>query len=242
MISVICIYNDREILGDYLLKSLKTQNLEYELILLDNTNNKFKSAAEALNHGGKKAKGKYLMFVHQDIDLLYESWLKDVENMLDSLPSFGIAGVAGKLDKKTITNIEQGYPPKNAGYNLNNPIETQTLDECLFIIPKTVFAKLKFDEKVCSGWHLYAVDYCLSVKMLNLKVFVLPFSLYHRSYGYSFSNDYYSILEKLIDKHKKNYRTIYTTMGDWNTGRSLKIQIIIQRLFWSLTRIRQKYS
>jgi hypothetical protein len=38
MISVVCVYNDKEILKKYLLKSLKNQSVEYELILIDNTN------------------------------------------------------------------------------------------------------------------------------------------------------------------------------------------------------------
>jgi hypothetical protein len=40
----------------------------YELILVDKIQNKFKSAAQALNYGGKKAKGEYIMFV-LDVDL-----------------------------------------------------------------------------------------------------------------------------------------------------------------------------
>jgi hypothetical protein len=229
MISVICVYNNREILDNYLLKSLKDQTKDYELILIDNTKNKFKSAAEALNYGGNKAKEKYLMFVHQDINLCSNKFLEELQVMLNVIPDLGIAGVAGKLDKRTITNIKQGSPPKNAGYTLNSPLEVQTLDECLFIIPKNVFDKLKFDEEVCSGWHLYAVDYSLSVKMLNFKIFVLPLFLYHKSYGYSFSDDYYSILKKLLNKHKKNYKNIYTTMGDWNSSYPLFFQKITQK-------------
>ena len=66
MISVICIYNSRELLEKYLLKSLNIQNMDYEQILVDNSSKKFASAAEALNYGGKKASGQYLICVHQD--------------------------------------------------------------------------------------------------------------------------------------------------------------------------------
>ena len=69
MISIICIYNNRNILDNYLLKSLERHNTDYELILVDNTENKFTKAADALNYGAKNAKGEFLMFVHQDIDL-----------------------------------------------------------------------------------------------------------------------------------------------------------------------------
>ena len=68
MFSIICVYNNKKILDEMLLRSLSTQTKEFELILLDNYQNKFKSATEALNFGGKLAKNDYLMFVHQDID------------------------------------------------------------------------------------------------------------------------------------------------------------------------------
>ena len=57
MISIVCVYNDESVIENWLLKSLKDQTVEFELIKIDNTKNKFKSAAKALNYGGKKAKG-----------------------------------------------------------------------------------------------------------------------------------------------------------------------------------------
>ena len=78
LISIICVYNNKEILEKYLLESLKTQNEEYELILIDNRENKFNSAASALNYGGKKSKGEILIFVHQDVEF-YENNLKDIK-------------------------------------------------------------------------------------------------------------------------------------------------------------------
>jgi len=69
------------------------------LILIDNTQKKYKSAAEALNFGGKKAKGKYIMFIHQDIELEDNSWLENVEALLNKLNHLGIAGVAGMSEE-----------------------------------------------------------------------------------------------------------------------------------------------
>ncbi|GAH67636.1 unnamed protein product, partial [marine sediment metagenome] len=82
MISIVVVYNNKRILNDILLKSLKKQTAKFELIALDNTKGKFKSAAEALNQGGKNANGKYIMFVHQDIELDSDLWLKEVEKFL----------------------------------------------------------------------------------------------------------------------------------------------------------------
>jgi hypothetical protein len=100
MISVICVYNDPDSLNKYLLPRLEQQTVPHEQILLDNSNGKFKSSAEALNYGANKAKGDYLLFVHQDVDLESNSWLGDAEKILDKLMhdeenQLGIAGVAG---------------------------------------------------------------------------------------------------------------------------------------------------
>ena len=45
MISIICVYNNQEILEEYLLNGLEYQSNNFELILIDNTDNKYKSAA-----------------------------------------------------------------------------------------------------------------------------------------------------------------------------------------------------
>lgn len=226
MISVVCVYNNKEILEEFLLKSLKKQPVEYELFLMDNRKGKFKSAAEALNKGAEKAKGKYIMFVHQDIDLLSDSWLENTENILDSLDNLGIAGVAGNIEETgtVITNITHGEPPLNAGkFQIQNPKKVQTLDECLIIIPKVLFEKNPFDKKTCFGWHSYAIDHSLSVKKQELEAYVIPLSLHHRSTGLPIDEEYYKSLENVRKKHK-DYKRIYTTTGEWSTYYPINVQ------------------
>lgn len=236
MISVISVYNSEDSLNKYLLKSLYPQNIDYELILVDNTNNIFSSAAEALNHGGNKAKGDYLMFIHQDYDLGFDEWLDKAGKILDNLENVGIVGVAGKHDRNMISNITTGVPPELAGpIQIEEPKKVQTLDECLIIIPKKIFHEIRFDEVVCDDWHLYATDYCLTTQKAGYDVYVIPLGGYHASPGYSFSPDtYYSTLRKLVKKHKNDYKWIYTSTGSWNTTIPLFIQIAYQRLYYGL--------
>lgn len=251
MISVVCVYNNEEIFRDYLLKSLKNQNVEFELIGIDNTSNEFKSAAAALNYGGKKARNKYIMFAHQDVSFLPNSWLEDAERFLDSISDLGIAGVAG-MSEIGSTNpergrniIKHGEPPEvwPWGNRIQNPEPVQTLDECLVIVPKSTFDVLQFDEKTCEGWHLYAVDYCLSAKERGFGVYVLPMEIYHLSTGAAnlkkfkwisgqLPDDYYKILKKVLEKHANTSKVIYTTCGDWNTA----YPVVLQRCSF-LTRV-----
>lgn len=236
MISIVCVYNNKDIIETYLLKSLNTQSHNYELILIDNTPNKFSSAAEALNLGGKKATGQYIMFVHQDFQLDSDDWLDEAEKIIKKQDNLGVAGVAGRSGRDFISNIKTGYPPKFAGtVQVKEPKRVQTLDECLFIIPKEIFNKIRFDEITCDNWHLYATDYCLSVQNEGYDVFVIPMGGYHASPGYSFTPEgYYSTLKKLIKKHKANYKWIYTTTGSWNTILPLNIQILYQKTYYWL--------
>ena len=53
----------------------------------------------------------------------------------------------------------------------------QTLDECLIIIPKTIFEKFKFDEITCQKWDLYVVEYCLNMKRNNVNSYVITLSV-----------------------------------------------------------------
>jgi hypothetical protein len=259
VISIVCVYNNKDIFNDWLLKSLKHQTVEFELITLDNNKNSFKSAAEALNYGGKKAKGDYLMFVHQDVDLSSNTWLEDVEKMLDSIPNLGIAGVAGVSEEEHLvgmrlrTKIIHGVPPVPAGGQsvFQNPEKVQTLDECLVMVPKSVFNVLTFDEEAYTDWHLYAVDYCLSVRKLGFDVYATPMFVYHRSTGVlietifqiilslgPYPKGYYQALGKLLKKHKNQVKQIYATTGTWSTCQPLVWQRIVRLTIYLLVKLR----
>ena len=243
MISVICVYNNKKLLDQHLLNSLKNQNKDYELILIDNTYGKFKSAAEALNYGGAKAKGQYLMFIHQDFELEPETWLEETEQILDVLKNLGVAGVAGKYDKHLRSNITTDIPPILPGIHVERSLKVQTLDECLFIIPKRVFKKIKFDEVTCDNWHLYATDYCLTAKKSGYNIYVLPMGGYHVSPGYSFSKeDYLPTLRSIIKKYKSEHKWIYTTTGSWSTIYPLTFHLLHQKLYYRLLPIRQRFT
>jgi GT2 family glycosyltransferase len=254
MISVICVYNNERIFQSCLLKSLSEQETDCEIIEINNTKNQFKSAAEALNWGGAKAGGDYLMFVHQDVDLCSGSWLDNLEALLDSLPDLGIAGVAGVRErgatlKERFRNIQNQKPlgryrnrithgPKRQqwGAPILQSESVQTLDECLVIIPKSVFSVMKFDEATCSDWHLYSVDYCLSAKIRGFGVYVIPKYIHHQSIGVEksklqaitsfgvYSEEYYRTLRRILKKYKNQFEWIHTSTGSWNVDSPFTLQ------------------
>jgi GT2 family glycosyltransferase len=229
MISVVVVYNNKDVLENVLLQSIKKQRTKPELILLDNTKGQFRSASHALNYGGSLAKGKYIMFVHQDVELEGDSWLEDAEKVLDSLRDLGIAGVVG-MSEKGKTNRERGRGYINDGGEMwlwSNPVhqpeDVQTLDECLLIVPKSVFEKLQFDERTFDGWHCYGIDYCLCVREIGLKAYVIPFFIYHRT-SRSNVKDLLKYQKRLYRKHRRFYKRIVTTSGEVNWF-SLKVTL-----------------
>jgi GT2 family glycosyltransferase len=255
MISVICVYDDDWILQNCLLKSLSEQKVVFELITLDNRENRFASAAGALNYGAKKAAGDYVLFVHQDVDLCSDSWLGSTEDILEAIPNLGVAGVAGvsengaTLQERCRNRIKQRPEAATWGNPIREPELVQTLDECLVIIPKSVFDVTQFDEAACKNWHLYGADYCLSIRTKGFDVYVIPQFIYHHGLGHLTSGrpiasnsglpaEYYDTLKLLMKKHKNNYKWIHTSCGSWRTQYPLVLQHAETALKWSLGRPR----
>jgi hypothetical protein len=234
MISVVCVYNKESIYKEALLKGLRRQTAAYELIALDNSTGRFRSAAEAYNFGGAKAKGDYLMFVHQDVWLVTRTWMEDAERMVKDLPALGAAGVAGAvslssrirragmgnaahlvascyyLDEDTVAAEPLNWPPE----------EAETLDECLLLVPRAVFDHLKFDEVTFDAWDCYASDYCLSASDMGLKSYVIPLPCSHcctrSGHGRWEFKGLLKYQKRLYAKHGRKRGTICTWMGDVN--------------------------
>ena len=218
--TAICVYNSADILNDYLAKGLAIQDFPHQDIFIDNTKGRFTSAAQAFNSVIPHIRGEFAVFSHQDILFTKPDTLRQAYGMLEEYKNLGVAGIAGVRDRTgVITNIMHGSPPHYAGsIRLECTEKVQTVDECLFIVPKTVLLDLPFDEETCSGWHLYSVDYCLSAGK-STDVVVLPLDLYHRSSGDSMSDDYYRILRKVARKHSGCCDTIFSTCGNWSTNK-----------------------
>jgi len=232
VISIVVVYNDQRALDEILLKSLRNQTSKYELIAVENAERKFESAAEALNYGGRQAKGEYIVFIHQDVQLDSASWLERVERILDSIPDLGIAGVAG-MSEKGESDRERGRGCiSDCGeiWQWSNPVqvpeEVQTLDECLLIVPKLVFSRMQFDEKTFDGWHAYGADYCLRVRRMGLKAYVIPAFVYHRSLRRNVK-DLLEYQERLYNKHKGSYKRVFTTSGEISL-RTLKLRMLVR--------------
>jgi len=212
MISVVCVSNNRETLRRILLPSLKEQTAKYEMILVDNTVCRFKSAAAALNFGAAQATGKYVMFVHQDVELGSKTWLAEAEKRLDPILGLGIAGVIGMSEQgSTYEERLRGFIC-NCGQDWGKPVTepqaVQTLDECLMFVPRETFQG--FDEKTFDGWHCYGCDYALTMNEQGKGAYVIPGYVYHRSLATNVIN-LRTYHKRLFYKHHKHFSRIHAT-------------------------------
>ena len=122
------------------------------------------------------------MFVHQDVALESERWLRDAQEAIRRLKHCGAAGVAGSSRKGVSASVSHGDPPRLGGRRIRRPVEVQTLDGCLIIVPKAVFETVPFDPSH-KGWYLYVADHCLDLARHGYRNYVLPFDVYHESTG-----------------------------------------------------------
>jgi hypothetical protein len=252
MFTVISAVTNDDVAREYLLRGLKRQTAKHELLLIHNKTGAFSSAAQPYNCTSRKAAGDYLMFIHQDVYLPSPTWLKDAQDTLSTLSNLGIAGPAGLTKPRGVNSFEliaryylvrrlrlfpvwfrrygKGMVLQGAGGQpwfgaaAKEAVSVQTLDELLLVVPAEVFARTKFDESVCDGWHLYGVDYALACRRLGRGVWVLPQPVRHLSSGKK-NPAYFDTIVKVARKHRGE-GVINTTMGLWSTNpQMLKLQL-----------------
>lgn len=227
-ISVITVYNDRAKLESQLLASLKLQDIEYELIAIDNSADKYKSAASAYNAGGGYANSDLLVFTHQDITLKTPSELRKFAEYIEQFEVGDIIGAAGVKyggengcwnltgGKEYISEIKE---------KISEPIEAFSLDEVFIGMKKETFEMYHFNEKVCDNWHLYAVEICLHAIKEGHKNYIVPVQIHHFSWG-NINSSFHKTMKNLLRQYHGYFKTIWTTCIIVSTNRLFLCPII----------------
>lgn len=235
-VSVICVYNSKEQLDSQLTVSLKLQNIEYEFIGINNTNNIFSSAAKALNYGATKSCGDVLVFVHQDIYFKTSSELNKLATETNKCQVGTIVGTQGvkETSKLYYTNLTSG---KNFNEELicdfeDMLYEVSCVDEGLFAMKRETWLSHPFDEELCDNWHLYCVEACLNARKTGHKVYVWPSQIHHFSRG-TITLKYMKNLKRLCEVYRNDFKYIWTTCYKVRTDR-LYINMLIS--IWIMNR------
>lgn len=235
-ISIICVYNNKEQLETCLLSSLKRQNVDYELVLVDGSNGKFSSCAAALNYGVTKSHGEILVFSHQDIYLKTECALAKFVDFIEKTGNNTIVGAAGTIEKNkyNIGNYTTGIKINNEIIKkIDKPQRVSCIDECFFGMKRSTYEGHPFDEVLCDAWDLYAVDQCLYQRSRGGQVYLFPCQIHHMSNG-KISLKYMNVMVKMVDKYFKNFKYIWTTCYKVPANRFF---VRVLRWVWKMNRI-----
>ena len=222
VLSIVCVYNDRDVLDRCLVASLNEQSCkDYETVFVDNTGNRFKTMEDAFGYALTQVKGELVAFSHQDVVFLSPGALQSIVDQVGAIPDLGVAGVAGapysKKKPLTVSNLLQGKNRERAAiYGCDAFYPCQTVDECFFVVPKQVLDEYPFNGLM--NWHLYAVDYCLKAGENGKTVGVVPTGdILHLSPGVSLNRSYLTAIKKVFAAHPGT-KVVYTTMGAWKRG------------------------
>ena len=213
-LSIVVVYTNTEKLEEAK-KYLESQSVfqSVELIFLDNRNNKFSSASSALNYGASIAKGEVVIFMHQDVYLWDERLLEKYYNVLKDKPNaiLGVAGVAQK-DHLVYYDFCETKDKLYRGRTSNGELmQAITLDECLIAMQRSLWDKLKFDEKTCDNWHFYGADICYNNLLNGGENILYSADTCHESTGDAYNKAFRHSLKSMIKKYKNKLKRIETT-------------------------------
>jgi len=150
-VSIIVVYTDLNKLEEAKLWiDQQTIRDSIEYIALDNRDQRFSSAAKALNYGAEISKGEILVFMHQDVYLWDLSAMENYRGYLQENED-AIIGAAGTLkDGSVVMDLWETKDKIERGTRANGQIyQVEALDECLFAMTRQTWQKLRFDEVCC---------------------------------------------------------------------------------------------
>lgn len=208
MISIITVVNNFSIYEKYLLPSISIQkNVSYEIHVIDNSNNKYKSLTEAYNSVLGKVNGEWVLFCHPDICFLSENSIKKIVEKVESINKkdseyviFGGAGASNEYPPRNFMSFKHGLDNLGGKDTNFDYYDAQTVDACCYMILKSVCKDLKFSTYL-TGFHMAIEDLCIRAISAGKKVAVIPFDIWHLSTGNSLNSTYYREMRKVFKKN-----------------------------------------
>lgn len=156
----------------------ETIGVEYEMVAVDNRQLGW-PIARVYNEGARRASGRCLLFVHEDVVFHQQDWGRALIGRLAS-PDCGVIGFAGS---KVKLDVYSGWWQNHAGWDCCSYIQNGvrcvqggrlqegvlsfepvvTLDGFALLVRREVWEEFPFDEDVLKGFHCYDLDFTLAV-------------------------------------------------------------------------------
>ena len=119
-------------------------------------------------------------------------------------------------------------------HQINDKVEVDSLDECCFGTSKELLSKVRFDERCCFHWHLYAVDLCYEAKRkYDYHSYVIPDMIFHKfdgDHGLTTDIHFLKTMWNLTRKYRKDFIRLYAPCYIVNT-----------HPFWAILKLTRTY-
>jgi GT2 family glycosyltransferase len=174
-----------------------------------------RSLSEGYNRGMWQATGDYLVFSHDDVEVLNgDSFAARVSEHLDRFDVIGVAGTTRVVHPGwTIAGVGHVHgriatPGAGGSFGVffysreREPVgEIQALDGVWLAAKREVARQLQFDARTFDGWHLYDVDFSFRSHLAGFQVGVCPdLNLLHFSGG-NYDDAWEVYARRFLGKH-----------------------------------------
>lgn len=181
MISIIICSRDVNLKPVLIENIQQTIGYEYELIVIDNSENKY-SIFEAYNLGIEKSLGSFLCFVHDDVQFHTQNWGCILESIFDSDKNIGLIGLAGAKVKTRMPSAWFNCDNNVSVYNLIQHVSKHNKEDWFF-----GFVKQREELVVIDGFFMVMKKECQVYFNTSLKGFHnydlnLSFEVFNKGY------------------------------------------------------------
>lgn len=197
----------------------------YECIVFDNRKYNW-GICRVYNHCARKAKGKYICFIHEDVLIKTDKWGEKLIALYEKVNNCGVIGCLGALYvprntysyfSPTHTYFNQYMPYKNCWGKVekgkfvlarntpeNRPYyEANMIEGKLLFCSTKVYEDVRFDEDSFRDFHLYDIDFSVSAAEKGYKNIVCAtLEIFHNSLGNN-NSSYARNIEIFREKHTK---------------------------------------
>ncbi|HZY69749.1 MAG TPA: hypothetical protein VFF67_02070 [Thermoplasmata archaeon] len=151
-----------------------------ERVVVGNVGNaRFTSISKAYNHAARRARGRYLVFLHQDAAFESPRWNVELDRWLAGR-SFAIAAASGVVGHR-LYYCDTEVLATNPELEVNEPRTADLVDEALFIVPRAEWLAAPFDEQLVDSFHLCAGEYSVRRRIAGAGVLLVPIRYAHRN-------------------------------------------------------------
>ncbi|RPI76953.1 MAG: hypothetical protein EHM45_11010 [Desulfobacteraceae bacterium] len=178
----------------------RTVGLDHEYIRIPNQSGQY-GICGAYNEGVGRAKGRILVFVHEDVFSMEPGWGRILNEKFSQDPSLGLVGVAGTqyLCVDHPAWLAAGEPflrgrvvhESRAAHSIHLTVfswdqsdtEVVAVDGLFLAIRAELFPAIRFDADTFDGFHFYDLDICMQVRKTHKLVVTWDLLVKHLSKG-----------------------------------------------------------